>query len=236
MSISTLQRPGNNISLYANSIRIRNIIPNDDNELTSKKYVDDQINKLKLNMERNYNVLIEKYIILFDKYVTEKYTNISEITNIKKTNHNKPFNIREKRYLSHIDSVFKSHDNKKSVEEIVKIINGNSKISLRLIDWFVTIYSKQHNIITSNIPNKRINVYSSYRSILNCCSKLHFSPFRRPIGRYKRKFMYTYDKKNNKQIYTTIGQLWYFIWVIGNKIINYINQHYDNIFMKWLNT
>ena len=32
-----------------------------------------------------------------------------------------------------------------NLEKILKIINGESQISLRLIDWFATNYSKKNN-------------------------------------------------------------------------------------------
>ena len=35
---------------------------------------------------------------------------------------------------------------KKNLNSFLRIYNKNSKISLRLLDWFVTNYSKKHNI------------------------------------------------------------------------------------------
>ena len=69
MSIASLQRP-NSRHLYANDMHINKLIPTDDNELVSKKYVDDQISELK----DKYNDLVEKYIILFDEYINSKNT------------------------------------------------------------------------------------------------------------------------------------------------------------------
>ena len=37
--------------------------------------------------------------------------------------------------------------NPKKLDKVINIINGKSKISLRLIDWFVTNYAKKHFII-----------------------------------------------------------------------------------------
>ena len=73
---------------------------------------------------------------------------------------------------------------------LFKILNHNNmfkkskdkKISLRLIDWFVTNYCKKNKIIIEkNINNKKefINIYNSYKSNLRAFSKQLFDPFRR---------------------------------------------------------
>ena len=38
----------------------------------------------------------------------------------------------------------KFYNKNNNIDKILPIINGESKISLRLIDWFVTNYSKKH--------------------------------------------------------------------------------------------
>ena len=43
--------------------------------------------------------------------------------------------------LSNLMKFYEKNDN---LDKILKIINGNSKISLRLIDWFSTNYSKKN--------------------------------------------------------------------------------------------
>ena len=52
--------------------------------------------------------------------------------------------------------------NPKNLDKVINIINGKSKISLRLIDWFVTNYAKKHFIIYNVIENegqKRFKIY-----------------------------------------------------------------------------
>ena len=39
-------------------------------------------------------------------------------------------------------NTFYQKDN--NIDKMLSIINGQSKISLRLVDWFVTNYSKKH--------------------------------------------------------------------------------------------
>ena len=45
--------------------------------------------------------------------------------------------------LSNLMKFYEKNDN---LDKILKIINGNSKISLRLIYWFSTNYSKKYYI------------------------------------------------------------------------------------------
>ena len=89
------------------------------------------------------------------------------------------------------------NNNRNYLNIFIDILNGNSKISLRLIDWLVTHYSKSYNIqywidnksniiykkIPSNYDNayklKKFNLYSDYRAQLKSFSKKYFDPFRR---------------------------------------------------------
>ena len=94
------------------------------------------------------------------------------------------------------------------------IIDNKSELSLRLIDWYVTNYCKQHNIvyILNRKNNKEyFNVYMNYRAQLKAFKKVLFDPFRR-----RDRIMFCYDKNNC--ISTTIGQLNFFRWAIDNEV------------------
>lgn len=127
------------------------------------------------------------------------------------------------------------------------IISGKSKMSLRIIDWFITNYTKKFNIIYY-IPKKkrsvkrkmspknnyyessqldqasqldRFIVYLRYRSQLKSYNKANFDPFCRN------------DRitgwGDNKDIVTTIGQLNFFRWAIENRVLQYINDNLEDI-------
>jgi hypothetical protein len=115
-------------------------------------------------------------------------------------------------------SLSKFYAKKDNIEMIIPIINGKSNISLRLLDWFVTNYSKK----TSTIVGQNLNVYLSYRSQLKAYSKQQFDPFRR---RDRISFYYNDDNF----IETTIGQLNFFKWVLQNNILEYIELHIKDI-------
>lgn len=143
---------------------------------------------------------------------------------------------------------------KKHLELLVIILNDKNsniienknykKISLRLIDWFVTNYCKKYKISIQIKKGKKIHfisIYDSYKSNLKAFSKKAFDPFRR-----KEKIYLNYDlnKEKNKEfkvsfsniktkkynfIDTTIGQLNFFKWIIDNDIFTYIKDNKKSI-------
>ena len=108
------------------------------------------------------------------------------------------------------------------IDVMLRVINGESKISLRIVDWFVTNYAKEKYIVYSLDNDKRIKVYDSYKLNLRAYSKKRFDPF----CRWDR---ITIPYKDEKYIQTTIGQLNFFKWAIENKIIEYIDENYESI-------
>ena len=104
--------------------------------------------------------------------------------------------------------------------KMLNIINGNSTISLRIIDWFTTNYSKKF-FVSYSINNKRFNVYNDYKLQLKAFSKKRFDPF----CRWDRISI----PYNDVEIMTTIGQLNFFKWAIENKIIEYIEENIKDI-------
>lgn len=108
-----------------------------------------------------------------------------------------------------------------NIDKMLSIINGQSKISLRLVDWFVTNYSKKHFVIY-NLNNSRFKVYDDYKLKLRAYSKKRFDPF----CRWDR---ISIPYKENARIQTTIGQLNFFKWALENNIVDYIEHHYEDI-------
>ena len=111
--------------------------------------------------------------------------------------------------------------NKQYLNTFLDIYYGRSNISLRIIDWFVTNYSKKYRVYY-NLNNENFIVYLDYKSQLKAFTKRQFDPFCR---RERMNFYYT----DNKFIKTTIGQLNFFKWAFENNIINYINDNITNI-------
>jgi len=109
-------------------------------------------------------------------------------------------------------------------DKMINIINGTSKISLRIVDWFVTNYSKKNYIVyeLDNEKNERVKVYNDYKLKLKAYSKKKFDPF----CRWER---INVPYKNDTCIQTTLGQLNFFKWCIENKILEYIETNYKII-------
>ena len=122
-----------------------------------------------------------------------------------------------------MQSLILFYKNKKNIQNILPIINGKSKISLRIIDWFVTNYSKKNNIMMNGVNKTSIFIYLDYKSQLKAYSKKQFDPFCR---RDRISFIYG---ENGEGIETTVGQLNFFRWAIKTKIIDYIEKNLTDI-------
>ena len=160
---------------------------------------------------------------------------------------------KEKILMKSLTEFYSKGDNMKKFLDIVGYSNEDdnettSKVSRRILDWFVTSYSKRHNIIydlsdpklnekgnSGNILISRgsswgtgsdevipFNVNRDYRAQLKSFQKKYFDPFRR---RDRIKFYYD----TNKYKRTTVGQLNFFRWALSNKIIEYILLNLEDI-------
>jgi hypothetical protein len=115
----------------------------------------------------------------------------------------------------------------KRMKTILPIMTStNTDISIRLIDWFVTNYSKKMNVVYK-VPNKEepIVVWQDYKSQLKGWSKKFFDPFCR-----RERILFKYkDGSQTNEIMTTLGQLNFFRWAIENKILDYIKKNLKEI-------
>jgi len=115
------------------------------------------------------------------------------------------------------------YKNTEYFDKMISIINGTSKISLRIVDWFVTNYSKKNYCVIENVEtNERFKVYNDYKLKLKAYSKKKFDPF----CRWDR---INVPYKDTMCVQTTLGQLNFFKWTIENKILEYIENNYSTI-------
>jgi hypothetical protein len=122
-----------------------------------------------------------------------------------------------------------SGEKNENFKKMMSVVNGESNISLRIIDWFVTNYAKKEFIVYNvshsggfNSVGTRFKVYTDYKLKLKAYSKKNFDPF----CRWERV---TIPYEDDKYIETTIGQLNFFKWAIENKIVEYIHENYSAI-------
>jgi len=122
--------------------------------------------------------------------------------------------------LNNLLAFYKGNDN---MDKMLNIINGESRISLRIIDWFATNYAKKYyTVYQLQGTENRFKVYNDYKLKLKAYSKRRFDPF----CRWDR---ITVPYNENSHIQTTIGQLNFFKWALENNVVDYIEQNYANI-------
>ena len=111
-------------------------------------------------------------------------------------------------------------------KQVIPIIVGSSKISLRVIDWFVTNYSKKNQIIYKIKENDEecyINIHTHYKSQLNAYGKKFIDPFCRGKDRILFKV------SDSQCILTNLSQLNFFRWAVQYNVLQYIDKYYANI-------
>jgi hypothetical protein len=127
------------------------------------------------------------------------------------------------------------YENDENMNKIQTIVNGESRISLRIIDWFVTNYAKKFDteytirmrtgILKDLVEDCKFKVYHRYKLQLKAYSKRKFDSF----CRWDRISIPCARNGEECLMETTIGQLNFFKWAIDNKILDYIEMHYDDI-------
>ena len=109
------------------------------------------------------------------------------------------------------------------IKEMKNIIDQNSVVSLRILDWFITNYAKKYRtVISVRDSTKTIDVYQNYKLQLKSFSKRQFDPFCR-----KNKIIFYYTEKD--YVETSCGQLCFFRWCFENDILSYVHHNLDTI-------
>ena len=120
-----------------------------------------------------------------------------------------------------IQSLQRFYSQREDIQEIVQHLQGTSDMSLRLIDWFVTNYSKTHN--TSYIlQGQEFVVYTNYKNQLKAYSKKLFDPF-------CRRERILFQIPDHEAFLTTVGKLNFFRWAIEKGVLDYIKGHQPEI-------
>lgn len=193
----------------------------------------------------------------YDKYIKENKI-------IPKSEYDKTLKISIKttsesqldaRQLLILQPIVDFYSKQRNLFILINILNGNSIISLRLIEYFVVnyvlknklkfnkkLYSLDDKYLVNNLNNiidkkehpeventyeNIIIVHDNYKSQLKQYNKKNFDPF----CRSKRIKLYYDNEKGNKRYYfdTTVAQLNFFKWAISNYILDYILDNLDTI-------
>ena len=95
------------------------------------------------------------------------------------------------------------------------LIARTSPVSLRLLDWAVVNWSKQHNVICSGpLPGQTVNVHHAYHTMLHFWKRVLFDPFRRRLR--------VGVLINGTQYETTLGQANFALFVYKTGILSYV--------------
>lgn len=132
-----------------------------------------------------------------------------------------------------LNNLMEYYKDKQNLNKMMKIINGESKISLRIVDWFVTNYAKKYYTVyeikdrderdkNGEENTTRFKVYNEYKLSLKAYRKVLFDPF----CRWER---ISIPYNDDKYMETTLGQLNFFKWAIENDILKYIETNYEDI-------
>jgi hypothetical protein len=108
-----------------------------------------------------------------------------------------------------------------NLEKLLPILQGSSPISLRLVDYFVTNYSKKFNT-SYMLSGRHFLVYFNYKRELNAYSKRLFDPFCR-----RERIMF--QARGVEAFVTTVGQLNFFRWFIEKDIYEFVSSHREEI-------
>jgi hypothetical protein len=120
--------------------------------------------------------------------------------------------------ISSLQRFYSSHP---EIKKVLTYLNGEAPLSLRIIDWFVTKYSRK-NFVRYQLNGQDFLVYLSYKGQLKAYSKQYFDPNCR-----RERIMFKIQ--DQEQFMTTIGKLNFFRWALESKILEYIEAHEEEI-------
>jgi hypothetical protein len=120
-----------------------------------------------------------------------------------------------------VSNLQRFYSSRQDLTEIVELLKGTSEVSLRLIDWFVTNYSKAHSI-SYILQGQEFVVYMNYKNQLKAYSKKLFDPF-------CRRERISFQIPGHEAFLTTVGKLNFFRWALEKGILDYIKGHQPEI-------
>ncbi len=120
-----------------------------------------------------------------------------------------------------ITSLQRFYASQPEIDKVLMYLNGEAPLSLRIIDWFVTKYSRK-SFIRYPLNGQEFLVYLSYKGQLKAYSKQYFDPNCR-----RERIMFTIP--NHEPFMTTIGKLNFFRWALESNILEYMEAHEEEI-------
>jgi hypothetical protein len=122
---------------------------------------------------------------------------------------------------------FKEHP--EYAQKIIQIKSQKYRVSLRILDWFSTNYTKKNNVsykVKIDGKEQYFDVHLSYDSQLKSYKKTRFDPFARRTKDRESLFIFKFPR-TDKKIVTNIKQLNFLVWAFKYKIIDYVEENLD---------
>jgi hypothetical protein len=111
-----------------------------------------------------------------------------------------------------LKSLTKFYEDENNIKILKSLLNKDSGVSLRNIEWFVTNHSRKHKTSYTTQNGKQFVVHMAYKSSLDGYSKKLFDPFCRT------------QRIEFNDMTTTVAQLNFIKWCIENNIIDYVKD------------
>ena len=105
--------------------------------------------------------------------------------------------------------------------KVMPYLVGDADISLRVIDWFVTKYSRK-NFTSYDLNGQRFVVYKSYKGQLDAYNKQYFDT-------NCRRERIQFSIKEYEPFVTTIGKLNFFRWALETNLLDYIESNKEEL-------
>ena len=120
-----------------------------------------------------------------------------------------------------ISSLQRFYSTHPDISKVLTYLHGDAPLSLRIIDWFVTKYSRTC-FVRYPLHGQEFLVYLSYKGQLKAYSKQYFDPNCR-----RERIMFKIP--GHEPFMTTIGKLNFFRWALETEILDYIEAHQEEI-------
>ena len=120
-----------------------------------------------------------------------------------------------------ISSLQRFYSTHPDISKVLTYLHGDAPLSLRIIDWFVTKYSRTC-FVRYPLHGQEFLVYLSYKGQLKAYSKQYFDPNCR-----RERIMFKIP--GHETFMTTIGKLNFFRWALETRILDYIEEHQEDI-------
>ncbi len=178
---------------------------------------------IKKNTAESNNDKINALINSKSEYYTAPITSIS-VDSISTSSYNQS---KAEIMMETILPFFSQQQNFDILKEWLIKDDQQSGKSRRIIEWFLINYAKQYGTVYDIIRGKTLYkffVSVEYTAALDCYKKDFFDTYCRKAGT-----VIELDYDNGKKLKTSVAQLNLFRWCIKNCVLDYINNHFDEI-------